>query len=137
MGRKDGKKSTPAQLEHQKNYVENIFKHVDRNNTVQMPISSIIQVLRNEGLSHVQISILLGCDASLLGDYSVTGMPGAKVVASVLRRITYKGQHVVVCGSADFIIDQYAKFYVQFAHGDGKLHDVGLDGSEWTYYEAR
>jgi len=138
--RRSGSKTTPLeQIEYQKNYISKIFEHVDKENYTEMTIKHLIARLKEEkSLSNVDISILFGCIPSLVDDYEKGGygLPGIKVAASVLRRITIDGKSIVLYSSPAFIIDQYEAFFVQFAFGDGKLHDCHLNGSEWEVYHV-
>jgi len=131
------KESPKSQVAYTEAYVELITEHINLDNTVQMGLQELLYRLSRD-LRYSELGHLLGVSPSLVALWRAIGetKPGIKVEMAVLRRITIDGKHVSLTDSPETIMMNYASLHSQGAHCDGKLHDVGLDGSEWTYYDA-
>ena len=133
------KESPKGQVTYTEAYVELITEHINLDNTVRVNLPELISHLKVvKGLRASEIGHLLGVSPSLVALWETTNenKPGIKVEMAALRRITVGGKHVSLTDSPETIMMNYASLHSQGAHCDGKLHDVGLDGSEWTYYDA-
>lgn len=107
---------------------------------VRISLMGLILHLKEKGLSYPNIAHLFGTCPAQIGLYKrgETKTCGIKVGASVLRQIRIDDSLVVLdfWESPSNIVQVYRQFYNQFAHGDGKLHSVGLGGSEHEVFYA-
>ena len=107
---------------------------------IGISLIGLIDHLKEKGLSYPMIARLFGTCPAQIGLYKrgETKTCGIKVGASVLRQIRIEGSLVVLdfWDSPSHVVQVYKQFYVQFAHGDGKLHSVGLNGLEHEVFHA-
>ena len=121
-------------------YINKLFENVPTE-YVRVHLPALIKNLRGEkGLSHLDIAHLLGCmpDVPKKIEEGINVSYGAKIVASALVMFRMEGKAVVLSPykNPKHVIAMYSEFYRQFAHGDGKLHHVGPNGSEYETFDV-
>ena len=121
-------------------YINDTFSKIPTE-FVRVHLPVLIKNLRKEkGLSHLDIAHLLGCmpDVPKKIEEGINTSYGAKIVASALVMFRIEGKAVVISPyrNPKHVIEMYSEFYRQFAHGDGKLHHVGPNGSESETFDV-